>query len=204
VTFYRLVRKTFRLLAAPMFDLRVEGAEQLPTAGPGILVAPHRSWLDPACLAAACPRPVRFLVMRSVYERRGLSWFYRRLGSIPVSTAPGDAVGALRQALRVLRAGEIVGVFPEGRVFPPGELGPLQPGAALLAVRSAVPLLPAVIEGSASAWPQDRRWPRAAPVRVRFGQPLLASAAGGRRAIEELQLEIEVALRALLQGTELQ
>ena len=61
--FYRLARGLFRIVALPMFRFRVEGAERVPREGPGVVVAPHRSWLDPACVAGACPRPVRFLMI---------------------------------------------------------------------------------------------------------------------------------------------
>jgi len=171
--FYRAVRGAFLAAAGPLFRLRVEGATAIPRVGPAVLVARHRSWLDPACVAAACPRPVGFLILGSVYERRWARWFYRRMRSIPVEPNGAGALTAIREALRRLRRGEVVGVFPEGRVFPEHDPGRMHPGAALLALRGAAPVVPLEIRGSARAWPHGRAWPGPARVHVLVGPPVL-------------------------------
>lgn len=188
----------FRLVARPMFDLQVVGAERVPTDGPAIVVAPHRSWLDPPCVGAASPRPVRFLVIDHVYDRPWSRWFYRGMQSIPVSRT--DSLRALRTALRSLRRGEVVGVFPEGRVLPegePGELGAVHPGAAMLAIKVGAPVVPMHISGSARAWPHGRCFPGRAPVRVTVGEPIAPPAGGGREAMEALLKRIEITLGTL-------
>ena len=200
--FYRSTRLLFRLIARPAFDFTVEGAEHVPRHGAAVLVAAHRSWLDPACVAGAVPRPVRFLILESVYRRRWTRWFYAAMGSIPVTTPGGPpSVRALREALRVLRAGGLLGVFPEGRVFSAEAPGPLRPGAALLALRGAAPLIPIDIHGSDRAWPHGRRWPRSAPIRVRIGPPIAPPSSSGREAAEQLTESVGQALRSLAAGT---
>ena len=198
---YRSARLLFRLIARPAFHFTVEGEEHVPRHGPAVLVAAHRSWLDPACVGAAVPRPVRFLILESVYRRRWARWFYAAMGSIPVG-APGGppSVRALREALRVLQAGGLLGVFPEGRVFSAEAPGPLQPGAALLALRGAAPMIPIDIRGSDRAWPHGSRWPRAAPIRVRIGPPIAPPAASGREAAERLTESVGRALSTLASG----
>jgi 1-acyl-sn-glycerol-3-phosphate acyltransferase len=193
-----VVRAAFRLVARPVLRLRVEGTEHLPAEGPIVLVAPHRSWLDPPCLGAACPRPVRFLIMESVFAKPWGRWFYRRMLSVPVAPGGGRSLPALRHALRALARGGVIGVFPEGRVVRPGERGTVHPGAAMLAVKSGCPVVPAAIEGTARAWPPGRRLPRPAPVRVRFLPPLQPEGGDDAAAVEALRRRIE---RALLDET---
>ncbi len=201
MVFYRSVRGLFRLLAVPLFRFRVEGCERVPVEGPAVLVVPHRSWLDPACVGGACPRPVRFLIMDTVYRRIWARWFYRRMRGIPVRVGGGpETMAGLRGALRVLRAGEVVGVFPEGRVMPPGPLQPLHAGAALLAVRGQAPVIPMVIRGSAKAWPRGRRWPGPAAVSVHVGQAIPPPSERGREAVDLFLVRIAAALDALAES----
>jgi 1-acyl-sn-glycerol-3-phosphate acyltransferase len=195
--FYSLMRAQFRLVALPLLRFRVEGTERLPASGPGIVVALHRSWLDPACVGGACPRPVRFLILETVYRRRAARWFYRRMRSIPVAPGAGGSLSGLRTALRALREGELIGVFPEGRVFPAGRLGPFHPGAALLAIHAAAPVIPMVIRGSDRAWPHGSRWPRPARVSVRIGAPITPPAVRDRGAIDELVRRMRTDLEAM-------
>lgn len=195
--FYRTTRFLFRLVAAPVFRFRVEGREKLPARGPAVVVAPHRSWLDPPAVGAAYPRPVRFLILRKVYERRAARWFFRLMGSLPVAPGKGGSLTGFRGALRCLRAGEVVGIFPEGRVVRHGSSPQIHPGAALLAVRSGAPVIPVEIHGSADAWPNDSRWPRPAAVRVRFRDPLPPPERRDREAMEAMQRKIEALMRNL-------
>jgi 1-acyl-sn-glycerol-3-phosphate acyltransferase len=196
VLFYRCTRVAFRVLAVPLFRFRVEGVERMPARGPAVVVAPHRSWLDPACVGGACPRPVRFLVLETVYRLRGASWFFRRMLSVPVRPGGFGSLAALRAALRVLERGEVVGVFPEGRVMGRDAGGTIHPGAALLALRAGAPIVPMAIHGSAAAWPHGRRWPGPARVRVSIGEPIPTSGCEPP-ALEELVRRIEQALREL-------
>lgn len=193
--FYRVVRALFRAVAAVMFRFSVAGVEQVPASGPAIVVAPHRSWLDPACVGAACPRPVRFLIMDTVYQRSWSRWFYRRMGSIPVPRGAWASAGALRSAMRSLRRGELVGIFPEGRVVSHGARAPIHAGAALLAVRAGAPVIPMAIQGSAKAWPHGRLFPAPARVSVRIGWPIHPPSGVGADAVREMLARIEGFLR---------
>lgn len=190
---HRLVRRLFLLVARPMFQLRIDGADNIPPSGPAILVANHRSWLDPPLLGAASRRPVHFLILRGVYDWPWARWFYRWMQAIPVSSQAPSALSGMRQALRRLRSGEVIGIFPEGRVFSRDAPGEFRPGVAMLARRSGSPVVPVQIRGSAAAWPRERRWPRPSQVRVRVGAPIVADEAGKELA-ERLIARIEAAL----------
>lgn len=184
-------------MAGLLFRLQIRHRERLPTTGPAIVVAEHRSWLDPPCVGAACDRPVRFLIMGRVFRKRWARWFYLRMGGIPVGSGGGTGVSSFRIALRRLAEGQIVGVFPEGRVIVDGERGVYRDGAALLAVCSGAPVVPLGIGGTARAWPRGRKWPQPARVSLRFGDPLQPPAQDSEDAVAIFARRIEEQLRRL-------
>lgn len=193
--FYRAIRRAFLILAHPFLRFRVENVDRIPRTGPVVIVATHRSWLDAPCVGGACPRPVRFLIRDRVFHQNRLaSWFYQRMGSVPVSPGGVKSIGAIRAALSCLRGGGVIGVFPEGRVVREGEREELRAGAALLAVRTGAPVVPIVIHGSAAAWPPGRRYPGPGRVRVEVGHPLPAPEGSREDAEQRLMDRIEAAL----------
>lgn len=119
----------------------------LPEHGAALVVANHISGLDPLLLAAACRRPLRFLIAREQYERYGLRWLFRAVGCIPVDRA-GRPERAFRDALEALRRGEVVAIFPHGRIHLEDDLSrPLKSGVVRLAYLTESPIFPARIEG---------------------------------------------------------
>jgi 1-acyl-sn-glycerol-3-phosphate acyltransferase len=132
------------------FPFTFEGREQVPP-GPLVVAANHFSHLDPVLVTVAAGRAVRYLAVDELYGRSGFfDWLTLWLGAIPLprSRAP---LGAMRLALAELGAGGTVGLFPEGmRVWVWGE-APAKRGAAWLARRAAVPLLPVALAGSEEA-----------------------------------------------------
>ena len=171
---YRLVRGACAPVLRRLFDLRVEGAEHLPASGSFILAANHHNYLDGVVLGVAVPRPIAFLVMPRVYRATPLHPpLHRRIGSIPVNLERPDP-GAIKRVLRALDAGRIVGIFPEGPFSQEGRLVTGQPGAALIALRAGVPIVPAAIQGTYEALRARRFYvPRRRPLSVRFGAPLV-------------------------------
>jgi putative phosphoserine phosphatase/1-acylglycerol-3-phosphate O-acyltransferase len=169
------------LLPWVRFDLR--GAEHLPPSGGTLLVANHRSYFDPvavAVLVAGRGRPVRFLAKREVVDAPVIGPLARALGTIRVDRGSGSET-PLEEASRALEAGELVVVFPQGTIprgadfFDPVLKG--RWGAARLARRTGVPVVPVGIWGSERVWPRARRLPYvlnlADPptVRVQMGEP---------------------------------
>ncbi|HSE04102.1 MAG TPA: lysophospholipid acyltransferase family protein [Methylomirabilota bacterium] len=170
---YRACRRIADVLLRRLFDLRIEGAERLPAAGPFILAANHHNYLDGVVLGVAVPRPIAFLVMPRVFQATPLHPpFHRRIGSIPVRLERPDP-GAIKRVLQVLDAGRVVGIFPEGPFSQEGRLVRGQPGTAMVALRAGVPVVPAAIEGTYEAL-RGRRFylPRRRPLAVRFGEPI--------------------------------
>jgi 1-acyl-sn-glycerol-3-phosphate acyltransferase len=161
-----------------VFGLRSRGAEHVPAEGPVLLVANHMSVLDPPLIGGAAPRQLSFLAKAELFTIPLFGGLIRRLGAQPLRREGPDA-GALRTALRVLRSGGALLVFPEGTRGEEGVLGPAKAGAGMLAVLGDAPVIPVYVSGSGRAWPRGRRFPRPASVTVTFGPPLPV-AAGGR------------------------
>lgn len=124
---------------------------ELPTEGAAIVVANHISGLDPLLLVAASPRRLRFLVAAEEYHRFGLTWLFRLAGCIPVDRQ-GRPEQAFKAALQVLAEGEVVALFPQGRIQHPDEtMDRLKTGAVRLAYLSGAPVIPLHIQGVRAA-----------------------------------------------------
>ena len=137
--FNRLYCRTFHRLRGKAIELPDEGA--------AILVANHISGLDPLLLLAASPRRLRFLVAREEYQRFGLTWLFRMAGCIPVDR-DNRPEQAFKVALQVLAAGEVIALFPQGRIQHPREtMIRLKSGAVRLAYLSGAPIIPVHIQG---------------------------------------------------------
>lgn len=163
--------------------LAVEGTAHVP-AGAALLVANHPSALDPVLIAAALPRRAVFMGAAEFLTWPVVGWVMRAYGVVPVRRGRVDAA-AVREAVRVLRAGGLLVIFPEGRVAPSG--GALRPGAGLLAAAAHVPVVPVAVVGSSRALPLGRYLPRPVPVRVCIGPPLPPppDREAGERTVEE-------------------
>ncbi|MDA1107757.1 MAG: lysophospholipid acyltransferase family protein [Proteobacteria bacterium] len=119
----------------------------LPQRGGALLVSNHVSGLDPLLMIAAAQRPLRFIIAQEEYERFGLNWLFRALGCIPVAREQRAEL-ALRAALRALEAGEVVALFPHGRIHLDGDPPrALKGGVARLAALSGCPIYPVRITG---------------------------------------------------------
>ena len=159
-------------VVAAWFPYSVVRRARLPK-GPFVAVINHFSLLDPPVAGLALRRPVRFLALDEIWGvNTALDAVLTLFDSIPVARSDGQALGALRTALRHLESGRPIVVFPEGRrVAAWGEV-PLKTGAAWLALRASVPAVPVAIWGSQHAMPMDGMRVRRAPIRVVVGAPI--------------------------------
>ena len=119
----------------------------LPKTGGAILISNHVSGVDPLLLIAACDRPIRFMIAKEEYERFGLNWLFKGAGCIPVDRT-GRADIAFRQAKRALKSGEILALFPHGKIHL-DDVKPyrVKPGIKRLAELSKMPIVVARITG---------------------------------------------------------
>jgi 1-acyl-sn-glycerol-3-phosphate acyltransferase len=145
-----LLRFASWMLANVLYRLRIVGREHIPREGPAVLVANHVSFVDWLLIAAACPRPVRFVMYHRYFEVPLLKFLFRGAKVIPIAPAKEDE-SRLEEAFDRIAAelddGEIVCIFPEGRLTNDGSLGEFRPGIERILSRSPVTVIPVGIIG---------------------------------------------------------
>ena len=142
---------TSRTVVSILFSLltrcEVKGRENIPEQGPLLVVANHLSLADPPLLGVTLGRQVRFMAKKQLFRFRPIAYFMRSLGVFPVYRGQLDRQ-AVRQAYQILAQGEALAMFPEGMRSRRRQLRPAFSGAALIACRSGVAVLPVGISGS--------------------------------------------------------
>ncbi len=119
----------------------------LPETGAAIIVANHVSGLDPVLIVAACHRPVRFLIDKKQYERFGTMWLFKAIGCIPVERS-GKPEKAMRAAIKAVKKGEIIALFPYGGIhLPDAPAKKIKGGAIRLAMLSQADIIPLHVDG---------------------------------------------------------
>ncbi|MFE4664361.1 lysophospholipid acyltransferase family protein [Streptomyces sp. NPDC056716] len=189
------------------WDLKIDcqGSENIPRAGGAVLVSNHISYLDfvfSGLSALPQKRLVRFMAKESVFRHKVSGPLMRGMKHIPVDRKQGET--AYKHALESLRAGEVIGVFPEATISSSFTLKSFKSGAARLAQDAGVPLIPMAVWGTQRLWTkgQPRNFKRShIPVTIRVGEPMEASRdeyAGAitRRLRGRVQELLEAAQRA--------
>jgi 1-acyl-sn-glycerol-3-phosphate acyltransferase len=194
--FLRFARGWARcVLSVSGVEVVVLRPERLPRSGGFIVAANHESFADIAVLLAVLPLRVRFLAKRSIFRVPVLGWSIAAAGFIPVDR--GDRSGSaatVDAALRRLRRGLSLVIFPEETRTRSGELSPFKQGAALLALRAGLPILPVGIAGTRRVLPRGALHMTPGHVAVVPGEPIAAEGAAPserRKLTEKLKESIE-------------
>ena len=145
-----LMRFVVWLLIHSVYRLEKSGLEHIPEEGPAVLVCNHVSFVDALVIMAACRRPIRFVMDHGIFRIPVLNFVFRTGRAIPIASARVDA-GLLEQAYdevaRALQAGDLVGLFPEGRITDTGEMYPFRQGIERIVARTPVPVVPMALKG---------------------------------------------------------
>jgi len=145
-----LMRFLAWLLIHTMYRVRKEGLENVPERGACILVCNHVSYVDAIVIAACVRRPVRFIMDHRIFRVPLLNWVFRTMNAIPVASGREDAAvkeAAFASAAAALRDGEIVGIFPEGKLTDNGEMYPFRAGIERMVKDTPVPVVPMALRG---------------------------------------------------------
>jgi 1-acyl-sn-glycerol-3-phosphate acyltransferase len=163
-----------RLLFRPW----VEGEENIPTEGAAIFASNHLSFSDSIFLPLVVSRRVTFLAKSDYFTGRGVKGrataaFFRGAGQLSVDRSGGRAgQAAVNSGLKVLRRGDLLGIYPEGTRSPDGRLYRGRTGVARMALQAGCPVLPVAMIGTDKAQPSGKRVPKIMRIGVRIGKPL--------------------------------
>ena len=168
---YRCVRRTIMTVLYPYFRVRRRGAEHLDISGPVIVAPVHRSNLDTPLLSGMSRRRLRALSKESLFANRCFGAFLAALGAFPVRRGVADRE-AIREAVKMLEAGEQVVVFPEGTRQTGPRVESVFDGMSYLASRTGAAIVPIGIAGTEAAMASGARLPRPVRVALVAGPPL--------------------------------
>jgi 1-acyl-sn-glycerol-3-phosphate acyltransferase len=198
---YTATRWLIRFLFWIFTELEVDGLEHVPEEGPVLLVSNHVNLMDPIVPIGLLKRRVSFMAKEEIFDWPIMGPWFKGLDLVPVARGSITSRHAIRRAEELLARGWIVGVYPEGtRSRRPGMV-PAHDGAAFLAMRTGVPILPVAITGTHMVLQEGKFFPRRNPVSVRFGETFQIERVSGkvdRKAVEELTECIMRRIAALL------
>ncbi len=156
----------------------VEGLEHMPTDGPAILASNHLSFSDSIFLPLVVDRAITFLAKNEYFTGPGVKgWMTRQfmysVGQVPIDRSGGEkSMAAIDTGVRVLRAGNLLGVYPEGTRSPDGRLYRGRTGPARMALAAPAPVIPVAMIGTDKIQPTGQRIPNLYPLTIRIGAPL--------------------------------
>ena len=198
--FYSTVRTAVGGGSRVLFRARVRGRERLPAGGGYVLAPSHRSMFDIPLMAWLSPRPLRYMGKAPLFRVPVLGRAFAKLGGFPVQRDGTDRK-ALRESIAMLQAGDVLLVYPEGTRQHGPKIEPLEPGAAYLALRAGVPIVPVGIAGSEEILRSHATHiPRFGRVAIVVGEPIVPTPrpAGGvvpRAEVDALTAQLHDAVQ---------
>jgi 1-acyl-sn-glycerol-3-phosphate acyltransferase len=145
-----LLRFIIWMLIHTVYRLRVQELDRVPEEGSAVIVCNHVSFVDALVIMAACKRPIRFVMDHHIFRWPVLNFVFRTSKAIPIASAKEDPVmmeRAFDEVARALDAGDLVGIFPEGKITADGNINPFRPGITRILQRNPVPVVPMALRG---------------------------------------------------------
>ncbi len=180
---YPLGKSLVSIIFYPLYRIKIIGKNNFPTEGGVLLCANHIDNLDPPVVGITCPRPVHFMAKEELFHTPILKSILPRVNAFPVKRGMSDR-DAFRNTLKLLKAGKVVGLFPEGTRSKNNELGKGLAGAGFFALKGEAAIVPCAIIGPYKAFKK---------LKVVYGKPIDISSYRERRASSEEVTEVIMA-----------
>ncbi len=192
-----LMRFIVWILVNLVYRLKTRGLEHIPDEGPVVVVCNHVSFMDALVVIGSCRRPIRFVMDHEIFKIPVLSFVFRTAGAVPIAPArkdPETLEQAYERVAGYLEAGEVVGIFPEGRLTGDGEIGPFKTGIERIIQRTPAPVVPMALRGlwgsffSRRHGPAMRHFPRRfwSRIELAVGEPVPPEQATSERLRERV------------------
>ena len=166
--FYKFFKVLCRIWFGALFGTRVVGTENIPASGAFILAANHVSNWDPPFLGTFVAREVCYMGKEELFKNPVMAWACRNLHVFPVKRGAADKT-AIKTAVKILKDGKCLGIFPEGTRSKTGKLGKAEAGVSLIAAMTKAPIIPAAIVGTEKIFSSEVKFPR---LTVVYGTPM--------------------------------
>ncbi len=188
-------------VVAPTFHVyfkgRIQGAENVPKTGPLVVVSNHASYFDPPILSNCVGRPVAFMAKEELFSIPILKQSISLYGAYPVKREKGDRA-AIKAALTMLNQGWAVGIFLEGTRTPDSRIYQPKLGAALIAAKAKVPLLPVSLQGTEQILVKGKRLPQSVPLVVRIGEVIPPPESTNKAELEAITTQCALTINQML------
>ena len=167
---YRLIQLFIKFILTINGSLKVYGTENVPKTGGIIIASNHISYLDPPIVGAALPRIATFLARKGLFEVPVLGWMIKR-SAFPIDR-DNPKPSSIKEAVRRVKKGEAIVLFPEGKRSETGALLEARRGVDVIAKISKAAIVPTLLIGSDKALPLKAKWIKRANISVVFGKPI--------------------------------
>ena len=172
--YYIIAKIKFLIIFKLFFRLKVTGQQNIPQDGPFIIVANHSSLLDPIILGVSIKPKIIFVAAAYLFKIGWLGYLLRKANSIPVQRE--NDIKAIKQSLKILQQGGVLGIFPEGGIDRQKNNLPVRAGAAYLATKVGVPIVPIKIKGVDKVLPRGAKFIRSLnKIEVEIKKPIFCS-----------------------------
>ena len=178
---YNIVKYTFKFLLRVFNRIKIDGGVDFPDDKGCIMCANHIHMFDPSIIACFQKRQITFMVKKELVETPFIGWVLTKSGAFPVDRSKGD-IGAIKTAIEVLKQNKVLSMFPEGTRHRDGQFRDIKKGAAMIAIKSDVPIIPMRIIGN---------WRIFSKMTLRIGEPIYPTGHNKDTMTEALKNAIE-------------
>lgn len=160
---YSIIKNLCKIILLILYRIEVYGGENIPKDKGCIVCANHYHWLDPVIVACFFNRPVHFMAKTELFENKIFGFILKRINAFPVNREKAD-ITAIKNAIKIVKAKKVLGIFPEGTRVKQGGKMNVEPGIAMIGIKGKAEIMPIGISGNYKA---------GSKLKVNMGQPIL-------------------------------